>query len=390
MASLYRRPRSPFWYLKFLEDGTWQQISTGLRYDSPTQTRKAQALCAKATFREKSSQPVRAGGAGGGWDWVPSYLRLTRRTPRTLEAYELRWRHVARFLTAHRIDHPRQLRHEDAQRYLEWRTAQNRPAGKPIAFNTAVAEAKTLKTLLEEATARQLIEANPFAKAHFTHEASDEKPEITEAERSRIEAALLQEPLWMRRAWAIAMSTGCRLRETRIQLRHVDLDRGTILFPAPKGGARRAYTIPLPASLRPLFEQMQKSGENVTLDFPFQPSRQWRLFFDRLRMGHLCFHCTRVTFITKLARANVPLAVAMRLVNHASRTIHRIYQRLNLDDLQHWTARLAHLDPSFSAPSPSAPSAPAPAAKPRTARGKSNAPSSGNRATKKSSARRRS
>ena len=66
------------------------------------------------------------------------------------------------------------------------------------------------------------------------------------------------------------------------------------------------------------------------------PSKDWRFFLDDLGMPHLCFHCTRVTFISKLARANVPLAVAMRMVNHASKTIHRIYQRINLDDLRRW------------------------------------------------------
>lgn len=40
------------------------------------------------------------------------------------------------------------------------------------------------------------------------------------------------------------------------------------------------------------------------------------------------------TFITRLARNRVPLSHAMRLVNHASTTIHRVYQRLGVEDVR--------------------------------------------------------
>lgn len=51
-------------------------------------------------------------------------------------------------------------------------------------------------------------------------------------------------------------------------------------------------------------------------------------------MPHLSFHSTRVTVVTRLARAGVQERVAMRYVGHASATIHRIYTRLQVDDLK--------------------------------------------------------
>ncbi len=39
------------------------------------------------------------------------------------------------------------------------------------------------------------------------------------------------------------------------------------------------------------------------------------------------YNCLRVTYVNRLRRAGVPREAAMRLVNHASELIHRIYQR---------------------------------------------------------------
>jgi len=376
MASLYRRPRSPYYYLSFFEAGRRHHISTGLRTDDAADRRRAEALLAKYTYAEKLAPP--GGGAlGSGWDWVPSFLESIARVPRTLEAYALRWRNLSLYLRHEKIAHPRALRHEHAQAYLRWRTAHKRPAGKHIAHNTATAEVKMLKTLLNEAKVRGLVERNVFDSFRARYDAIAEKPEITSAEQAAIEAALLTQPVWMRHAFRISMATGCRLRETRIDLRtQVDFDRATLHFTAPKGGRRRAYSIPLPESLRPLFQELLKAGTRYTVEFPPVPSKHWRFFLDSLQLPHLCFHCCRVTFITRLARANVPLSVAMRLVNHASLTIHRIYQRVNVDDLRVWAAQLESSQHQ-PAPPPAPPPSPAPAAKRRSPREKSTGRPSG-------------
>ena len=67
---------------------------------------------------------------------------------------------------------------------------------------------------------------------------------------------------------------------------------------------------------------------------PFQPSRKWGHFFKMLGLDHLCFHCSRVTKVTRLRREGVPREVAMRLVNHSSELIHLLYDRHRVDDLR--------------------------------------------------------
>ena len=58
-------------------------------------------------------------------------------------------------------------------------------------------------------------------------------------------------------------------------------------------------------------------------------------------MPHLCFHSTRVTVVTRLAREHHPIYETKAYVGHASDTIHAVYQRLSPPDVRHLGAALA-------------------------------------------------
>jgi hypothetical protein len=64
---------------------------------------------------------------------------------------------------------------------------------------------------------------------------------------------------------------------------------------------------------------------------------------------HLCFHCLRVTYVTRLAQAGVPLSLAMRLTNHSDELVHRIYQRLGVEDVRQYANVMAQSLASVSA-----------------------------------------
>ena len=81
----------------------------------------------------------------------------------------------------------------------------------------------------------------------------------------------------------------------------------------------------------------------MTYEMTAQRARNWHRFFRRIGLPHLSFHCTRVTVITRLARAGVPEQQAMRFIGHATLEVHRIYQKLKPGDLS--SARLPK--PSF-------------------------------------------
>ncbi len=116
----------------------------------------------------------------------------------------------------------------------------------------------------------------------------------------------------------------------------IDFAENKITFPSPKGGEERAFSVPMPSALLPLFERIRKAKQKFTVEFPFQPSRRWQQFFIKIKKPHLCFHCLRVTYVNRLRRAGVPREAAMRLVNHASELIDQIYQREKVEDVAQW------------------------------------------------------
>jgi integrase len=218
----------------------------------------------------------------------------------------------------------------------EWRTNYKKRTGKTVGRNTAIMELKLLAMIIGEAVRLGHADANPLVSLKLRRDKAEKKPELTDAEISTIREALKIEPEWMQNAFEIALHTGCRLRETRIQLACIDFKEGKTTFPAPEGGEDRAFSVPMPSALRPLLERLRKAKKKFTVEIPFQPSRRWQQFFIKLKLPHLCFHCLRVTYVNRLRRARVPRDAAMRLVNHSSELIHQIYQREKIEDVVQW------------------------------------------------------
>jgi integrase len=149
----------------------------------------------------------------------------------------------------------------------------------------------------------------------------------------------------------IAVHQGCRLTETQLPLTSVDLRANTIRFTGKgRNGVPKVFTTALHPGLRPLMLQLVDAGAVVTCTHPKMSSVHWFKFLNEIGLGHLCFHCTRVTVITRLARAGVPIQQAMRFVGHSSEQVHAIYQKLKSDDLSACTSALASLT---APPSPS-------------------------------------
>jgi integrase len=336
MASIYKKRNSPFWWVQFIDgDGTRRNKSTGLRTDDPGQTVKARALRAQLEAKELNRDAREVGG--GCWDtWVPHYLERHCESALTLKRYRCRWAWLAVWLQENKYHSPRAITYRNAIEYVEWRTTRKKRTGKTVSRNTAIWELKLLAQIMGEAVRLGHADANPLVSIKLRRDKPAKKPEMTDAEIRDIRAALKTEPEWMQMCFDIALHTGCRLRETRLPVECLDFTENKITFPSPKGGESRAFSIPMPSALRPLLLSIRKSKRKFTLEFPFQPSRRWQQFFIKVNMPHLCFHCLRVTYVNRLRRAGVPREAAMRLVNHSSELVHRVYQREKVDDVAQW------------------------------------------------------
>ncbi len=332
MASLYRRKDSPFWWLK-RKDGTGKPVcdSTGLRVESELESKQARVIAAEAEVAE--AEFAMRGPVESGWGWVEGWLANHCKSPKTLRAYKTHWAHIRHFLQVHGLHHPRMLAFRHGAEYVEWRGGR-RAQHKACSRNTALLEVKLLGQILKHAARRGMIPANPISGLGIAKEDVEPKREITEAEIKQCLDALPEEPEWMRLAFQIALHTGCRLRETALVMANVDFEAKTITFDTPKGGRSKAFTRPLPEALVGVLWPIR--ARKISHEFPFQPSRRFQQFFEKLKIEGVSFHCLRVSYVTRLHRAGVPLSAAMRLVNHSSEVVHRVYQRLRVDDVRQW------------------------------------------------------
>ena len=73
MASIYRKDKSPFWFIQFIDvDGKRRNKSTGLRADNTGDTVKARTLRAQMEAKELNRNAGEV--SGGGWEtWVPQW-----------------------------------------------------------------------------------------------------------------------------------------------------------------------------------------------------------------------------------------------------------------------------------------------------------------------------
>ncbi len=335
MAFLMKRGR--FWWITYREtpDGPLIRESTKLLVDDEVQTASAELIAAKWTLKEKGDAAAKI---RGGFDWVEEFLADHCQSPRTLQAYRLHWKHLRHFFTVEGIHCSADVRFAHGAQYVKWRMRPKAHNGKSVGRNTALQELKTLSLVMRHAALRGEIQVNPIQHLGIAREETEERQEFLPSEIERckklLESERRKDPRndWMYISFMISLHTGLRLTETRLAMRHVDFERKRITIPRPKGGKTRAFTRPLPDILIPILKPL--TGREYSHDFPFQPSRCFQNFFKRAGVPHLVFHGLRVTYITRLAREGVPLAAAMALVNHSSKAVHRIYQRIGCEDVQ--------------------------------------------------------
>ena len=332
MASLYKQKKSPFWWIRLkAADGKWKAISTGLRHSNAQETKEARRRCAATTIEEQGAKALPAGER---WEsWVEGYLDTHCEHDLTREGYQQSWLWLRSYLAEIGVNFPRQLTYDHAFRFIEWRMANG--IKRVTKKSTALRDLKVLRLLMQHAVRTGMAPGNPCLGMRLDRPAAAEKPEFTDEQIEKIYAAL-PETDWRHVAFRIALETGCRLSETQIDFKHIDFQRKTLTFGTPKGGSGKAFSRFLPTSLIPMLKGIKKTGAPVTVDLPSSASQLFSNFFDSIGLNEHCFHCTRVTYITRLARnPNVSEKEAMRLVNHSSAMVHRIYQRLRVDDSRH-------------------------------------------------------
>lgn len=353
----YTMKRSPFFWLQWGPHGARKNRSSGVRLDDP----EADFKLAKRINKIEATLLVR--NTGTGWDWVPAHFRAQHRNSvESLRIHRTAWNWISAYLRMKGIDGPAELTRTHAMDYIEWRMSKKKEkSGRTPKRNTALYELRVLGRVMKEAVLREMTEKNPLADLGLKRDTPEPKPEILPEQQSIILDALRPKPDWMRVPFRIALQSGLRYQETRIDLlRDMNWTDQRITVPDPKGGITRAFTFPIMQdSLTEFLAELRADGRRYTWEMPDRLEKPyaliWRDFFDSLGMQEISFHSTRVTFITWCQRSRIPEAVTMQLVNHASSDVHRVYQRLRAVEVRAWRDHLAPVIPQLApSASPSA------------------------------------
>jgi integrase len=331
MASLYKRDNSPYWWVSAKGLNGWAKKRTGWRCNNPVDTAKAKTFVANQSLSEGSNSELSAGTS-----WVEPVIRNLPICEKTVTRYLEEWRFLDQFMTEHRIA-LHQFAPHVADVYIQWRTSIGKFRNKNTCKNTALQELKFLKFMQKQARLRGKMIDRPMDDYVIRLAPKKMKPALTDEQVYKIRDALPNYPSWMSVCFEIGLATGARLQECSIPCDCINLEFKTITFPNPKGGVSKSFTIPIPKSILPLLAAIKASGAKETCDIPpTKASFKWRKFFDRLGMKDVCFHCLRVTRVTRMRIAGVPAPDARRLVNHSSELIHRLYDRHQVEELRQY------------------------------------------------------
>ena len=269
MASLYKRDRSAFWWIEYIDAaGARRQESTKLRHVLPGESRRATQLRNDLTARELAARSTTGSGLAEVWAaWVPRFIaqRYTGNEATRMRAFQA-WHNLAAFLDEKDLTVPRQLQRQHIREFIEWRQIGHaeRHAHKG-AKNTALLEIKFLALILDEAIASGFCNFNPCHRLGIGRDKPKLKPAITMLEHLAIVKALEREPEWMQIWSQIAWEQGCRFSETMINLCDVDLSRDVLRL-RTKGNKERPAEVPLSPRLRPLFARMIQDKRESTVE----------------------------------------------------------------------------------------------------------------------------
>jgi len=291
--------------------------------------RRIHQLVAQETAREEVSD-------GDGAEvvfrrWVPAWIEYNYQNRNSRKRCLNAWAHICVFFEKRRITHPMDVSYALAHEYMRWRTdaeVAKKENRRVAAWNSAVMEVRFLGSMMQESLRRGWVSANPCARLGLAKRAPKEKRVISREDEVIIfrefKARRTLSP-WMEEAFLVAMRQGCRLSEVQVPLDRIDVRSMVITFRV-KGG--KMHSAPLHKDLLPLVAKAVAENRECLVKLPDQPSPRYLEFFKLIGFKDLCFHCTRVTVVSRLCEAGFSESQTMAYVGHASEAVHAVYRKM--------------------------------------------------------------
>jgi len=330
VAYLFKQPKSPYWWVSYKDAaGDRQRESLKLRHDNLKQTKAAKTKCLFYTAKESESLAYEAHEE---WNaWVPGYIKRRYLNKNTLESSNRMWLRIKEYLTAHNKDVPKVI----TTQTISGMISSLRKTG--IVDNYVKNHISLFSVLMKEAMRRGFSDHNPCLGWEFSPaKVKANKLAIPDADISKCLILLRELPFWMTVSFKLGLYHGVRLRESLPKPDQIDLRKNVVTF-YMKGGV--VNTVPIHPEVRRELEVVAHSGLPEVKESGM--SQWFQRFFKKHNLPY-SHHCLRVTCITKMAQAGVPIQHAMSYVHHATQAIHLIYIRLQAKDLGHVHASVAY------------------------------------------------
>ncbi len=350
MASVHRRPRSPFWF------AAWRDTHGKLFLRSTKQKEKSAALAAALDFEraekvagtgslvESQTRKIvadimeRAGLASSDIsiaDWLAEWLKSkSGASEGTTQRYRIVIDQFLGYLGPRAKRPLSSLTGRDIQVHLDARTAEG------VSSSTVRLTTTILRLALSAACKRKLITENPADALEMPKESRTkvERGVFTSDEvRRLVEAA---EGEW-RTVILLGYFTGARLGDcARMEWNAADLEKGILSFTPQKTG--RPMQVPVHPDLLEHLRGLPRTEECISPELSGREIGGYnglsRGFVAVAKKAGLdesrTFHSLRHSFTSALANADVAPELRMKLTGHASESVHRGYTHHELSVLR--------------------------------------------------------
>jgi integrase len=374
MASLYEKPPSEFWWIRYRDLSVeppkppkWRGKSTGYKIDGLRGDQKAEELRQITDQQEKLfnakwasilDKPSRTTHPWDEWDYPLMHSIWGNRSTSTLDINTYAWKSLRRFFAEKGITHPGLVDGDVIRAYIPWRKATGAGA------NSAIKEIRLLAVMLDYAyEEKNWIPSNPARTKWLERELSNlREPERHAIPWSDHQVDTVREALkddwygYMNMSFHVALFQGVRHSQVQIPLENIYLPTH-IFYPGEitrngqtfhlvkrvRGKKHWGYSQPILKPFVPIltdFVEHRKSlGEERLIDLPrwskrtvcqreYGPGRAshyWRVFLDQLNFPEISFHGLRARWITLAREGGVDKALTKAFVNHTSDRIHDQY-----------------------------------------------------------------
>ena len=334
MASLYKQPKSPYWWLKRKDNkGKWIRASTKLRHDSSNQTMEAERIKAQASLEEAELIQSASGFSSPLFkDWASDWLVSDSMSSITKMNKWSGWKVLSKILDSLGIAHPIDVDYRVANLIY------SKLLERGYTNQTIKTRIGVLSLVIDEAIRRGFTKTNPIKLVRIRGGAKiKQKTELSYDDQVKIEEHISKGTCkpWIEVSFLLGLYQGARISETIVTPKNFDLESNMFTI-VQKGDRVRAA--PIHPRVRPIAERIC-SGE--VIEYPLLTSMSCNFSFVMKTIGvPITHHCLRVTCITRLHRAQVPYTAIMKYVGHTTISAHLIYEKLKPSDLAYVAEKL--------------------------------------------------